>query len=70
VTPSAHATSDRKVRLRRSLRRLGYDLVDAGARGHFHICREGSKVNETPDLFGLDLAGVEAWIKERAKGRK
>jgi hypothetical protein len=63
------ATSDREARLRRSLRRLGYDLVEAGARGHFHIFQEGSKVNETPDLFGLDLAGVEAWIKERAKGR-
>jgi hypothetical protein len=59
---------DREVRLRRSLRRLGYDLVDAGARGHFHICREGSKINEAPDLFGLDLAGVEAWIRARAKG--
>jgi len=70
VTPSAHATSDREARLRRSLRRLGYDLIDAGARVHFHICRESSKVNEAPDLFGLDLAGVEAWIKERAKGRK
>jgi hypothetical protein len=70
VTPSAHATSDREARLRRSLRRLGYDLVDAGARGRFWTRREGSKVNETPDLFGLDLAGVEAWIKERAKGRK
>jgi len=23
-------------------------------------------VNETADLFGLDLAGVEAWIRERA----
>jgi hypothetical protein len=65
-----HATADREARLRRSPRRLGYDLVDAGARGHFHICREGSKVNEGPDLFGLDLAGVEAWITERAKGRK
>jgi hypothetical protein len=28
----------------------------------------GSKLNETPDLFGLDLAGVEQWIRERAKG--
>ena len=32
--------------------------------GDFYIRRE---VNETPDLFGLDLAGVEAWIKARAK---
>ena len=63
MSRTVHATSDR---LRRSLRRLGFDLVDA-ERGHFHIRREGSKVNETPDLFGLDLAGVEAWIRERAK---
>jgi hypothetical protein len=56
VTPSDPATSDREARLRRSLR------------GHFHICREGSKVNEAPDLFGLDLAGVEAWIRELVKG--
>ena len=60
-------TADREARLRRSLRHLGYDLADADARGHFHIRREGSKVNETPDLFGLDLAGVEQWIRERAK---
>jgi hypothetical protein len=60
-------TADREARLRRSLRRLGYDLVEADRR-HFHIRREGSKANETPDLFGLDLAGVEAWIRERAKG--
>jgi hypothetical protein len=34
----------------------------------FHIRREGSKINETCDLFGLDLAGMEQWIRERAKG--
>jgi len=63
----AHATTDsRESRLRRSLRRLGYDLVDA-ERGNFYIRREGSKVNETADLFGLDLAGVEQWIREQAK---
>ena len=62
-----HAAADHEARLRRSLGRLGYDLVDA-ARDHFHIRREGSKDNETPDLFGLDLAGVEAWIRARAKG--
>ena len=63
-----HATADREDRLRRSLRRLGYDMVVADNRGWlFHIRREGSKVNETPDLFGLDLAGVELWIRERAK---
>ena len=63
-----YATAAREDRLRRSLRRLGYDMVVADNRGwHFHIRREGSKVNETPDLFGLDLAGVEQWIRERAK---
>jgi len=63
------ATADHEARLRRSLRRLGLDLVEADERGrHFHIRREGSKINETPDRFGLDLAGVEAWIRERAKG--
>ena len=66
MSGTAHATDDREDRLRRSLRRLGYDLVEADRR-HFFIRREGSKVNETPDLFGMDLAGVEAWIKERAK---
>jgi hypothetical protein len=63
---TSHA-ADHESRLRRSVRRLGYDLVEAAARGHFHIRREGTKVNETPDLFGLDLAGVETWIRERAK---
>jgi hypothetical protein len=58
------ATSDRADRLRRSLRRLGYDLVDAERRGRFQIRREGSKVDET---VGLDLAGVEAWIRERGR---
>lgn len=58
---------NRKARLRRSLRRLGYDLVDA-ERGTFHIRRQGSKINETTDLFGLDLTGVERWIRERSKG--
>jgi hypothetical protein len=53
-------------RLRRSLRRPGFDLVDAERRGRFQIRREGSKVDET---VGLDLAGVERWIRERAKDR-
>ena len=61
------ATTDREARLRRSLLRLGFQLVDA-ERGHFHIRRNGSRVNETADLFGLDLAGIESWIKEHAKG--
>ena len=29
--------------------------------------REGSEVNERLELFGLDLAGVEQWIRERAR---
>ena len=63
-----HATSDREDRLRRSLKRLGYIMVVADNCGWlFHIRKEGSKVNETPDLFGLALAGVEAWIREKAK---
>lgn len=56
--------TDRAARLRRSLKRLGYDLKDAEHRGRFSITREGSKVDETA---GLDLAGIEAWIRERAK---
>jgi len=59
------ATSSRADRLRRSLKRLGYDLVDADRRGRFQIRREGTKVDETA---GIDLAGVERWIRERAKG--
>jgi hypothetical protein len=47
---------------------MGFDMKPAERRGHFHIRREGSKANEErPDLFGLDLAGVEQWIRERAK---
>jgi hypothetical protein len=61
-----HVT-DRADRLRRSLRRLGYALVDAERRGRFNITREGGKVSETADLFGLDLAGVEAWIRAQAQ---
>ena len=64
MTRTAHATDPRESRLRRSLKRLGYDLVDAEGRGHFYIRKEGSKVNETADLVGLDLAGVEAWRRE------
>jgi hypothetical protein len=43
-------------------------LVDAD-QGQFYIRREGSRVNETADLFGLDLAGVESWIREKARRR-
>ena len=35
-------------------------LAEADERGRLlHIRREGSKVNEMPDLFGLDLAGIK-----------
>jgi len=68
MTRVAHATvNDRESRLRRSLSRLGYDLVDA-ERGNFYIRRKGSKVNETVDVFALDLAGVETWIRDRRTG--
>jgi hypothetical protein len=63
------ATSSRADRLRRSLRRLGYDLAEAG-RGRWYIRKEGSKASETPDLFGLDLAGVEAWIRTQASKKR
>lgn len=62
--------ADRADRLRRSLRRLGYDLVDAERRGRFQIRREGSKVDEAGDLFGLDLAGVEAWIRDNVPKKR
>ena len=69
MSRNVHATADREDRLRRSLRRLGFDMVVADNRGWlFHIRKEGSKVDETPDLFGLDLAGVEQWIREKVKG--
>ena len=67
IDPTDTAIADApESRLRRSLKRLGYDLVDADA-GNFYIRRNGSKVNETTDLFGLDLAGVEKWIREQTK---
>ena len=62
-----HAT-DREFRLRRSLRRLGYDLVDA-ERGQFYIRRQGSKVNETADLFILDLAASRPGSGMEVRGR-
>jgi hypothetical protein len=61
-------TADRTARIRRSLKRLGFDLVEAEHRGYFRVRREGSEVNETADLLGYDLAGVEQWIRERPKG--
>jgi hypothetical protein len=66
IDPTDTAIADaRESRLRRSLKRLGYDLVDAEGRGQFYIRRNGSKVNETADLFGLSV-GVERWIREQA----
>jgi hypothetical protein len=59
-------TSERESRLRRSLRRLGFEMVEA-ERGAFYIRLEGCKVNETTDLFGLDLAGVEQWMRKQAR---
>lgn len=61
------ATADRAARLRRSLRRLGYDLKDGERRGRFHIVQDGAKVDANTDLFGLDLAAIEAWIRRKAK---
>ena len=48
-------------------RATGYELAEADA-GNFYIRRQGSKVNETADLFGLDLAGIEDWIRKQTKG--
>jgi hypothetical protein len=39
MTRADRTTADREARLRRSLRRLNYDLVDADARGLFYIQR-------------------------------
>jgi len=61
--------TDRADRLRRSLRRLGYDLKAGERRGRFHITQDGSTVETSGDLFGLDLGGVEEWIRGRAKKR-
>lgn len=38
-------TNDREFRLRRSLKRLGYDLVDADA-GAFYIRHQGSMLTD------------------------
>ena len=68
MTRVAHATTDsRECRLRRSLKRLGYDLVDAEA-GQFYIRHQGTRVHATSDLFGLSLDGVETWIRDRRTG--
>jgi ribosomal protein L27 len=69
MTSNAHtAIDDRESRLRRSLKRLGYDLVEADA-GQFYIRHRGTRVHATSDLFGLSLDGVEAWIREQTKRR-
>ena len=67
MTRSARATvNDRESRLRRSLRRLGYDLIDAEA--GFYIRHQGSRVHATNELFGLSLDQVETWIRDRRTG--
>jgi hypothetical protein len=62
------ATSDREARLRRSLC-AGWATTSSMPEraGTSTSTGEGPKVNEGRAMFGLDLAGVEAWIKERAK---
>jgi hypothetical protein len=62
--------TDRADRLRRSLRRLGFDLKDGERRGRFDITREGSNVDEAADLFGPRLGGVEAWIRGKAPKKR
>jgi hypothetical protein len=65
------AIAARIEHLQHPLRHLSFrrdaELTNADTRGHFHIQREGSKLNETPDLLGLGLTGVKQWIRERAK---
>ena len=64
-----HATvNDREARLRRSLLRLGFQLIDA-ERGNFHIRKQGRRAHATSDLFGLSLDGVEDWIKNEMRRR-
>jgi hypothetical protein len=58
------ASNDREARLRRSLKRLGYELADAGD-GQFYINHQGRRIHATSDLFGLSLDDVEKWIKEQ-----
>ena len=68
MTRTAHATvNDRESRLRHSLKRLGYELVDADG-GQYYIRHQGSTVHATADLFGLSLDQVETWIRDRRTG--
>ena len=60
-------SDDREARLRRSLKRLGYELADADG-GQYYIRHKGSRVHTTSDLFGLSLDQVEAWIRDRRTG--
>lgn len=54
------ATSDRAARLRRSLKRLGFDLKPAERRGRFYITQDGAEIEESRELFdGMDLASIE-----------
>jgi hypothetical protein len=61
---------DQRPQPARSLRRLGFDLKDGERRGRFHITQDGATVETTGDLFGLDLAGVEAWIRAKAPEKR
>jgi hypothetical protein len=65
-TAQARWIDSRESRLRRSLKHLGYDLVDAERRGRFQIVCDGTKVDET---VGLNLAGVEQRIGEEISTR-
>jgi hypothetical protein len=57
----------REARLQRSLKRLGYELVDADE-GNFYIRCDGRRVHDAEsDLLGFSIDGVEAWIKQQAK---
>jgi hypothetical protein len=62
------AADSRDARLRRSVRRRGYDLADAGG-DIFYICRDGQRVSGASDhLFDFSLEDVEARIKRQVRG--
>ena len=59
MTRPAHTlVGDRGARLRRSLKRLGFELVDADG-GQYYIRHQGRTVHATADLFGLSLDQVD-----------
>jgi hypothetical protein len=59
----------REDRLRRSLKRLGYELVDLDVgEACYCIRRDGRRLHEAEsDLLGLSLGDVEKWIKQQAR---